>query len=170
LPFNATEKELEQWLLANLTKKERTGPWRMLYRILRPDESVKIGLVAKNSFAEKTVISHVNCGSKNNYKSQFISTTASLEVARYYKQKGEEKGLKDLRIAKIDLDKIPKGHKIRTTDLTIEANRNKYLGKAVCKNFAKKSEEVLLTCDTPIPFEVLKPEDENVIKSLKDEF
>ena len=36
--------------------------WKPLWRILRPDEDPKVGLVAKDPQACKTVISHVNCG------------------------------------------------------------------------------------------------------------
>ena len=128
-----------------------------LFRILRPDEIPKIGIVAKNPLADRTVLSHVNCGSRPKYTSQYISTTASLDVARYYKKKGEEKGLSGLRIAQIQLDKLPEGCKLKIVDLTTEENRNKYLGNAVCKNFAKASCEVLLECNVPIPCEVIDP-------------
>lgn len=127
-----------------------------LYRILRPDENCQPGLVAKNPQAKKTVLSHVNCGTRSNYKSQYISTSTSLDVMKYYKKMGEKKGLTGLRIAKLTaLDKLPKVCKLKIVDLTIEANRDKYLGNAVCKNFAKKSCEVLLECNVPIPCEVI---------------
>ena len=131
--------------------------YRVLYRILRPDEDPVKGLVAKDPSANKTVLSHVNCGSKPNYKSQFISTTSSLDTALYYKKKDEGKGLKGLRICKIDLDNLPESCRSGIKDLTSEENRDKYLGKAVCKNFAKKSNEVLLQCDKPIPCKVIDP-------------
>ena len=70
-----------------------SGIWKTLYRILRRDEFAK-ALVAKNPMAQKSIKSHVGCGSRPNYKgSKYISTTASLKVARYYKKKGEEQGL-----------------------------------------------------------------------------
>lgn len=140
------------------------GPWKPLWRILRPDEDPKVGLVAKDPQACKTVISHVNCGSREGYKSQYISTTASYDVALHYKAKGEEKGLTGLRIAKIDLDDLPETYKLEIVDLTTEENRDKYLGNAVCKNFAKASCEVLLKCNVPIPCHVV--EEENVFERL----
>ena len=132
-----------------------SGPWKTLYRILRPNEIAK-ALLAKNPLADKTVISHVNCGSRAKYASQYISTTASLDVAKYYKEKGEEKGLTGLRIAKIDVSKLPVSTVIY--DLTTDENRDKYigLGPIVCKNFAKKSQEVLLVSKEPIPSEVIE--------------
>lgn len=130
---------------------------KSLFRILRPAEIPKIGIVAKNPLAERTVLSHVNCGSRPKYTSQYISTTTSLDVAKYYMEMGEKKGLTGLRIAEIHLDKLPKNCKLEIVDLTTEENRDKYLGKAVCKNFAKKSCEVLLKCDVPIPCEVIVP-------------
>ena len=62
-----------------------------------------------------------------------------------------------LRIAEIDLNNLPESCKPKIIDLTSEENRDKYLGKAVCKNFAKASNEVLLQCDVPIPFKVIDP-------------
>ena len=135
--------------------------WKPLWRILRPDEDPKVGLVAKDPQACKTVLSHVNCGSREGYKSQFISTTASYDVALHYKAKGEEKGLTGLRIAEIDLDDLPETCKLEIVDLTTEENRDKYIGNAVCKNFAKASCEVLLKCNVPIPCHVVDPLEEN---------
>ena len=124
----------------------------------------KSDVVAKDPQACKTVISHVNCGSREGYKSQYISTTASYDVALRYKAKGEEKGLTELRIAEIDLDDLPETCKLEIVDLTTEENRDKYLGNAVCKNFAKASCEVLLKCNVPIPCHVV--EEENVFERL----
>ena len=112
----------------------------VIYRILRPDENCNVGLIAKNPLATKTVLSHVNCGSRNNYASQYISFSSSIEVANYYKNKfGPE-----LQIAVININNIPGG--CQTFDLTSEAERDMYLGNAVCKRFAKASCEVLLSC------------------------
>ena len=82
--------------------------WKPLWRILRPDEDPKVGLVAKDPQACRTVISHVNCGGNEWYQSQYISTTASYAAAQRYKAKEEEEGLTRLRIAEIDLDALPK--------------------------------------------------------------
>ena len=125
-----------------------------IYRILRPDENPE-GIIAKDPSAQKTVLSHVNCGSRPKYTSQFISTSASLDVAKYYKGKGEKNGLTGLRICKFETDKLPT--KCQIVDLTTEENRDRYLGNAVCKNFAKASAEVLLRCAAPIPCTVIDP-------------
>lgn len=128
-----------------------------LWRILRPDEDPKVGLKAKNPQADKSVISHVICGGRKGYKSQYISTSATYEASKRYKAKGEKEGLTGLRIAEIDLHALPKHCKLAIVDLTTEENRDKYLGKAVCKNWAKASHEVLLVCDVPIPCHVVDP-------------
>jgi len=145
--FDATACHLD----IDRLQPKRTSPsiGRFLYRILRPDEKLS-GIVAKNPQASKTVLSHVNCGSRPNYKSQFISTCASLETALYYSQKAKEEGKGKLRIAIIDINQIRSTAQF--VDLTTDANRDHYLGEAVCKNFAKKSEEVLLVSNQPIPF------------------
>lgn len=175
--FDAIGCQLSSLSIDSEAEKESlfTGGFRTftkdLFRILRPDENPNVGIVAKNPFADKTVLSHVNCGGRQKYKSQFISATTSLDVARYYKKKGEQKGLTGLRIAQIRLDKLPEGCKLEIVDLTTEENRNKYLGNAVCKNFAKASCEVLLVCDVPIPCEVIDPppKDDGSIKAARRE-
>jgi hypothetical protein len=110
-----------------------------MYRILRKDESCTEGLIAKDPSQERTVISHVNCGGRDYYKSQYISFTTSLEVANYWNQFDPT-----LPIAIIDIENIPS--QCQLYDLTSEEVRDEYLGNAVCKNFAKASCEVLLSC------------------------
>lgn len=139
---------------------------KRLFRILRPDENPVRGIVAKNPFAQQTVNSHVGCGSLPRFTSQYISTTASLNVAKYYKARGEEKGRTGLRIAEIQLDKLPEHCRLEIVDLTTNANRNRYLDNRRAKNFARASCEVLLKCDVPIPCKVIDPTEEK--KSLKD--
>lgn len=127
----------------------------VVYRILREVENCNTGLLAKNPAAEKTVLSHVNCGSKNNYASQYISCSSSIEVVNYYKAKLSP----EARVAVIDIKSLPTGCEIY--DLTSEAERNKYLKNAVCKNFAKASCEVLLSCGTaPVPCTYSNTKDE----------
>ena len=140
-----------------------------LYRVLRADEDPKVGLIAKDRFANKSVLSHVNCGSRKNYQSQYISTTTSLDVALEWVDKTyKESGVKP-RIGVIYANHIPYGTEI--IDLTIEANRDRYLGNAVCKNFAKKSQEVLLAnMMQAIPFNVLgtKMYDNKLLKNISN--
>ena len=61
-----------------------------IYRILRPDENPE-GIMAEDPSAQKTVLSHVNCGRRPKYTSRFISTSASLDVAKYSKKRREER-------------------------------------------------------------------------------
>jgi hypothetical protein len=110
-----------------------------MYRILRTDESCTEGLIAKDPSQNRKVISHVNCGGRDYYKSQYISFTTSLEVANYWNQFDPT-----LPIAIIDIENIPS--QCQLYDLTSEEVRDEYLGNAVCKNFAKASCEVLLSC------------------------
>lgn len=165
--FDALGCQLSALSLSSVDVESRFCTFgRRLFRILRPNENPAIGIVAKDPLAKKTVLSHVNCGSRPKYTSQYISATASLDVAKHYKAVGEKKGLTRLRIAEVQLDNLPKHCRLEIVDLTSEENRDHYLGKAVCKNFAKASCEVLLKCDVPIPCEVIDPTEEK--KSLKD--
>ena len=126
-----------------------------LYRIIRPDENPR-AIVAKDPSARKTVLSHVNCGGRENYASQFISTSATLETSRRYKAKGEAKGLTGLRICEIDVNQLRT--KCWIFDLTVEEYRRNFLGRAVmATNFAIASEEVLLQCNAPISCTVIDP-------------
>ena len=85
----------------------------------------------------------------------------------FIRQKERKKGLTGLRIAEIYLDDLPETCKLEKVDLTTEENRYKYLGNAVCKNFAKASCEVLLKCNVPIPCHVVDPpEEKNVLERL----
>ena len=128
-----------------------------LYRILRPNEDPQ-SIVPKDITAQRTVLSHVNCGSRPGYTSQYISTSASLDVSREYKQKGEEEGLTGLRICEFDVNYLVESA-CQFFDLTVPLNRWRYLRRAVtAKNFAKKSQEVLLICPYPVQCTVIEEE------------
>ena len=117
-----------------------------VYRVLRPDENPG-SIEPKDSTLEKTVLSHVNCGSRQGYKSQFISTSATLAASRLYKQLAESKGRgTDLRICEFDMNEV--NEKCTVYDLTDEDVLRQCLGNAVmARNFAKKYDEVLLECN-----------------------
>ena len=119
----------------------------IVYRVVRRSENPIAGLRAKDQTANKEVFSHVNKGSDPNYKSQFISTTKSLEVAQNNLAESQ-----DSAIAIIDLTRLPKGS--RVIDLTSEENRNKYLKNSDrVKNYARKSQEILIeNKEGSIPF------------------
>ena len=126
-----------------------------LYRVLRPDENAA-RIVAKDPRATRTVLSHVNCGSRAGYKSQFISTSASLDVARRYRDRFQAQRNVTLRIGEFDTNQL-RGQRCQMIDLTTEAGRNQHLGRAVmAKNFAKASQEVVLKCDTPLRCRVIE--------------
>uniref|UniRef100_A0A7M5V7P6 Uncharacterized protein n=1 Tax=Clytia hemisphaerica TaxID=252671 RepID=A0A7M5V7P6_9CNID len=122
-----------------------------LYRVVRHDEDPNIGLIAKDRKAKKTVISHVNCGSRKYYESQYISLTKSPGVAQ--KWHATSPGSK---IGVIDVDEFPPGTEV--TDLTTEENRDRHLKNSKrIKNYAKKSQEVLLVNESEsIPFTLLE--------------
>ena len=129
-----------------------------LWRILRPDEDPEVGLTAKDPQADKDVISHVNSGSRENYRSQFISTFASYDAAQERMAKDKGQGLTRLRIAKIEPNALPESWKLEIVDLTTEENRDKHLKNSNrIKSYARKSFEVLLVCNVPIPCHAVDP-------------
>ena len=110
-----------------------------LHRVLRTNED------PNKTEPNKTVLSHVNCGSRPGYKSQFISTSATLAASRLYKQLAESKGESGLRICEFSIAAVER--KCTIYDLTDEDVLNECLQNAVmARNFATKYKEVLLEC------------------------
>ena len=121
----------------------------LLYRVTYPGQSCYGGgLIAKDPTASKSPLSHVNCGSKPGYQSQFLSFTTSLEVTDKYWAKAPP----GARIVKVELARIPPSPDCKTYDLTVPMNRQRFLGNAVlAKNFAASDCEVLLWCKSRVP-------------------
>jgi hypothetical protein len=111
-----------------------------VYRVIRPDEDIANGIVAKRPGFEypKKVNTHVLHGSKKWFKGdKWISTTKSPDVAaKWAKESGG-------RVVKIDLSKT-QDTITDTIDLTKQAMRDKHLSGVSANNFAKASEEVLI--------------------------
>ena len=115
-----------------------------VYRVLRDDEDPN-SIEPKDKTLDKTVLSHVNCGSRPGYESQFISTSATLEASREYRRLAERRGESDLRICEFQMAAVER--KCTVYDLTDETVLDECLGNAVmARNFATKYEEVLLEC------------------------
>ena len=109
-----------------------------LYRMLRPAENAA-RIVAKDPRATRTVLSHVNCGSRPGYKSQVISASASLNVARRNRDSFQTQGTVRLRIGEFDTNQLRR-QGCQIIGLITEAGRNRHLGRAVkAKNFPKAS-------------------------------
>jgi hypothetical protein len=116
----------------------------VLYRATDPNQNCRGGLIAKDPTAKKTVSSHVGCGSRPNYKSQYISFSTSYDIVRdkYWPKKPS-----GARLIKVDIGKIPS--KCKIYDLTDPDIREKYVGhNPWARNYAKKDCEVLLECGT----------------------
>jgi hypothetical protein len=107
---------------------------RTVYRVIRPDENPSIGLFAKDVSASYTPEGHILNGSRPNFRSQYISTTAKLSVAEQWAARTGN------RIVAIDLDNVTSN----VIDLSTEAGRSAYLKGITAKNFAKASAEVLI--------------------------
>lgn len=115
-----------------------------LYRATRPSENCQGGLLAKDITAKKTISSHVGCGSRQNYKSQFISFSTSYDVVH---DKYWPRVSKGAHLVKVDIKTQAKGCKIY--DLTNPEVREEYLGRNPwAKNYAISDCEVLLECGT----------------------
>jgi RHS repeat-associated protein len=103
-----------------------------VYRVLRPDENPKQGIFAKDPMANRTPNAQVLCGSR--CKTQYISTTKSLEIAQNWNQKTGG------RIVEIDLNKVHSP----TLDLTNPEIAIQYLSPGRSMNYARSSQEVLI--------------------------
>ena len=123
--------------------RDRGGGGKV-YRVIRPDENPAQGLTAKNPSATYTPEGHILNGSKSKFKSQYISTTTDINIAREWaNQTGN-------RIVEIDLSQVSG----RVIDLSTDVGRNTYLKGATAKGFAKGSLEVLI--EGFIPPEAIK--------------
>jgi len=130
-----------------LSECDGDGDEHFVYRVLRDDEDPSIGLFAKNANATYTAEGFVLHGSKENFKSQFIATSATLEAA---KNNREAYGNPNQRIVRIDTRQAPS-----RTDLT---GPNSPLRGRTARNRANKSKEILLT--GPIPASAISTVDE----------
>lgn len=120
-----------------------------LYRVIRKDED-PLAIVAKNPLATRTILSHVNCGSRRGYMSQYMSFTTSLTVAQTYSDRTGN------RIVELVLNPDLISTFTVFVDLNSEENRDYYLGKAVCKNFAKASCEVIISSPQPLVTKLIR--------------
>ena len=115
-----------------------------IYRTLRPEENCNRGLVPKDSRARKTVHEHVAHGSQPGFKSQFISTTTELGIARKWQKRG-----RNLRIAKISRRDMLNAN-CSPYDLNSAHVANQHLRDNRAKGFARASCEVVLRCTRPL--------------------
>jgi hypothetical protein len=123
----------------------------MLYRLLRPEESCKDGLRAKNPHSNTSVFVHVTRGSYGP-QSKYISTCGSWEAVNSLRSKSRSPG----QIVKIHEDKLPSS--VNIIDLRCQENRDDYIDDdddddddevSKFNNFANKFEEVLLVGHVP---------------------
>ncbi|XP_052790076.1 uncharacterized protein LOC128224305 [Mya arenaria] len=113
-----------------------SGIPKELYRLLRKTE-IPARIVAKDAGSTKSVQSHVRCGSKKKYISQYISTTTELQCALRWYHTSPNGG-----IVKIDVSKLPKTARI--IDLTDPNIRKRYLTNPKADHFAERMNEVLV--------------------------
>lgn len=130
-----------------LRKKRGTAPSgnnRYLYRVLREDENTNDDIYAKNMYATKTIQSHVGCGSRPNYESQYISCTTTYQAALEYGRlvvSGRGQSLGTVTIAVINRDALERdGHVVH--DLS-NAGRDVLPG-VMARNFARRYDEALV--------------------------
>ncbi|QFU88341.1 RHS repeat-associated core domain-containing protein [Amycolatopsis sp. YIM 10] len=114
-----------------------TGSRNVVYRNLRPDEDHTKGLVAKNPDATYKPGGHITSGSRPNFRSQYISTTTDIEVAKKWNNG---------RLVEIDLDKFDG----TVIDASTQAARDAAgIRGATANRLAESSKEVLLVGHVP---------------------
>ena len=118
------------------------GKWKkILYRITRPLElKTMTGYIfPKDANLQKNLNSHVGCGSRKGYKSQLISFTTSLDVAKQYYNKSPS----GTRIVMLKKEYVEE-NTVNIFDLTTKEQREKLLKNPVFRAYAKRSIEVVL--------------------------
>ena len=92
----------------------------MLYKLLRPDESIEYGLSATDPLSHKSVFEHFANGNNVLFPSQFITTCGSLKAVLALKGQNA-----NLKIAKIWEKNLP----VVKIDLRTNENWVKYCAK-----------------------------------------
>ncbi|WAR30466.1 hypothetical protein MAR_033008 [Mya arenaria] len=127
-----SQSETYDFVKADIT----SGSPKVLYRLLRKTE-IPARIVAKDAGSTKRVQSHVLCGSRKKYVSQYISTTTDLQCALRWYHTSLNGG-----IVKIDVSKLPKTARI--IDLTDPNIRKRDLTNPKADYFAARMNEVLV--------------------------
>lgn len=115
----------------------------LAYRVHGEPLSKGKSLVAKDPTAKRSISSHVNCGSKEGYTSQYISLSKNSLWALYFFSKVRhvhEGASSTPAIVAVDLARVES----KVYDLTVEEVRVKELPGATMKNYAKSASEVLV--------------------------
>jgi hypothetical protein len=119
-----------------------SAPYERLFRVLRDDENISLGIRPKNPNANKTIEEHVDKGSKSHNKSQYISTSASRKAAIDFAKKGHNFSPGSRKIAVINTKKMPTS--VIYTDLTDPDILYEEIEDDRAQNFARKFKEVII--------------------------
>ncbi|XP_060598114.1 uncharacterized protein LOC132751919 [Ruditapes philippinarum] len=117
-----------------------SAPYERLFRVLRDNENISLGICPKNPNANKTIEEHVDNGSYS--QSQYISTSASREAAIDFAKKGYNYSPGSRKIAVINTKKMPTS--VIYTDLTDPDILYEEIEDDRAQNFARKFEEVVI--------------------------
>ena len=140
----------------------------MLYRLLRPDESLSVrllqGLSAKQPSFNISVVEHVSTGSSAGFQSQYISTSGSLNSVLQFRKNIEKE------IVQISEDCLP----VTKIDLRTSSSRSEHFVPGMFpnelinkfNNFARVYEEVLLVGHVPASHIQLLNESDFVVVQL----
>ncbi|MEV7969978.1 polymorphic toxin-type HINT domain-containing protein [Sphaerisporangium sp. NPDC088356] len=110
-----------------------------VYRVIRPDEDLAVGLKPKDPYGNVSIDEHVRVGSRPGFTSQFISTTRNRDIAESWAARSGN------RLVEIDLD----GVEGSIIDLSTHEARLFYLLDWKGRGYAMKSEEVLIEGSVP---------------------
>lgn len=105
-----------------------------MYRVLRDDEDIKLGLYAKNPSSDKSINDYIEHGSDEGFKSKYIACCKTQKGLRNFLK------AKDKRVAKITID-----DESTCIDLTDFMTGGTHLSSDKAYNFVAKFEIVLLT-------------------------
>ncbi|XP_060598111.1 uncharacterized protein LOC132751916 [Ruditapes philippinarum] len=117
-----------------------SAPYERLFRVLRDNENISLGIRPKNPNANKTIEEHVDNGSYS--QSQYISTSASREAAIDFAKKGYNYSPGSRKIAVINTNMMPTS--VIYTNLTDPDILYEEIEDDRAQNFARKFEEVVI--------------------------
>ncbi|KAL4229666.1 hypothetical protein ACF0H5_010054 [Mactra antiquata] len=119
----------------------------LLYRVLRPDENLIVGILAQAPSSQRTLEEHISNGSR--YSSKFISTSKSLEAAISFASMSRNRPVRIVRIDVTEL--IRSGQCIQIIDLTnpFVVNQHISINNDIARDWVERFQEVVIVGSIP---------------------
>nr|XP_022303270.1 uncharacterized protein LOC111110899 [Crassostrea virginica] len=125
-----------------------------IYRLLRFDESYTDGLRPKDIYSSICLEKHVEKGSRNGYKSRYISCCKTMNALRRLGGECRKMSYAVREVVRINITKLDR-NQVKVIDLTDYGTRKKHINESSrAWGYAYRFEEVILEPITHVPKEM----------------